>query len=139
MIDLMITDDHEMVRSAIRQFLSVQPNIRIVAEAGSGAEMLDKLHSAEVNLLMMDLQMPGICGAELIQCVKRAYPSLPILVLSAHNSTSTVVEVLKAGAAGFVSKNCLPAVLVDALHTVKTKGRYLEPGMGSHWAAIDAR
>ncbi len=132
----MIVDDHELVREAIQQFLKIQPSMAVVAEASCGAEMLKILRSVEVDLLILDLQMPGVSGAQLVKCVRTAYPALRMLVMSGYNDSSTVSQVLKAGASGFVSKNCKPSVFIEAVQRTATIGRYIEPEVAQRLAFI---
>lgn len=131
---LMITDDHALVRSALTQFMAMAPDIQVVDEASCGSELLDKLRTTKVDVLLLDMVMPGISGAELVARVKSAYPDLRILVLSMHDGTRIVLRAMKAGASGYVSKNVPPATLLDAIQKVATTGKYLSPDMAERLA-----
>lgn len=131
---LMITDDHELVRSGLVQFMSMSPDVKVVAEAGSGSELLEKLRSAQVDVLLLDLVMPGISGAELVARVRSAYPNLRILVLSMHNDTQTVLRAMKAGASGYITKNCSPQTLLEAIRKIAATGKYLDPEIAERLA-----
>lgn len=137
-IRLMLTDDHELVRSALKQFLILSAGVQVVAEASNGNELLEKLRTVEVDVLLLDLVMPGICNTELIARVRSAYPSLNILVLSMHNETKTVLRAMRAGASGFVSKNSSPTTLIEAIGKVASTGKFLEPEMAEHLAFASA-
>jgi len=130
----MITDDHELVRSGLVQFMSTSPDVQVVAEASCGSELLEKLRSVQVDVLLLDLVMPGICGAELVARVKGAHPGLRILVLSMHNDTQTVLRAMKAGASGYITKNCSPQTLLDAVRKIAATGKYLDPEMAERLA-----
>lgn len=130
----MITDDHELVRSGLVQFMAMSPDVRVVAEAGCGAELQEKLRSVQVDVLLLDLVMPGICGVELVARVRSANPNLRILVLSMQNDTQTVLRAMKAGASGFITKNCSPQMLIEAIRKVATTGKYLDPEMAERLA-----
>lgn len=108
--------------------------MRVVAEAGSGSELLEKLRTAAVDLLLLDLTMPGICGAELVARVRSAYPDLRVLVLSMHSDTQTVLRAMKAGASGYITKNSSPQNLLKAIHKVVETGKYLDPEMAERLA-----
>lgn len=131
---LMITDDHELVRSGLVQFMATFPDVQVVAEANCGADLLEKLRSVQVDVLLLDLVMPGICGAELVARVKGGNPNLRILVLSMHNDTQTVLRAMKAGASGYITKNCSPQTLLDAVRKVAATGKYLDPEMAERLA-----
>lgn len=128
-IKLLIVDDHELVRSAIKEFLAVHPDMDLVAEAGCGADLLGVLPAIQADVLLQDMEMPGICGAELIGRVKAEYPNLRILVLSMHYDAMTVHRAMKAGASGYISKACAPQMLIEAIRKVHNSGRYLESAM----------
>lgn len=131
---LMITDDHELVRSGLVQFMATAPDVQVVAEASCGADLLEKLRSVQVDVLLLDLVMPGICGAELVARVRSGNPNLRILVLSMHNDTQTVLRAMKAGASGYITKNCSPQTLLDAVRKIAATGKYLDPEMAERLA-----
>lgn len=131
---LMITDDHELVRSGLVQFMSMSPDVKVVAEAGCGSELLEKLRSVQVDVLLLDLVMPGISGAELVARVRSAHPNLRILVLSMHNDTQTVLRAMKAGASGYITKNCSPQTLLEAVRKIAATGKYLDPEIAERLA-----
>lgn len=131
---LMITDDHELVRSGLVQFMATSPDVQVVAEASCGADLLEKLRSVQVDVLLLDLVMPGICGAELVARVRGGNPNLRILVLSMHNDTQTVLRAMKAGASGYITKNCSPQTLLDAVRKIAATGKYLDPEMAERLA-----
>lgn len=131
---LMITDDHELVRSGLVQFMGTSPDVQVVAEASCGADLLEKLRSVQVDVLLLDLVMPGICGAELVARVRGGNPNLRILVLSMHNDTQTVLRAMKAGASGYITKNCSPQTLLDAVRKIAATGKYLDPEMAERLA-----
>lgn len=127
MTRLMITDDHELVRSGLVQFMSMSPDVKVVGEASCGSELLVKLRSVETDVLLLDLVMPGISGAELVARVRGAYPNLRILVLSMHDDPQTVLRAMKAGASGYITKNCSPQTLLEAIRKIAVTGKYLDP------------
>lgn len=139
MIRLMVVDDHELVRAGLIQYLGLCPDVKVVAEAGDGETLMEKLRTTPVDLVLLDLNMPGLCDADLIARLRSAYPDLPILVLSMHNETQTVMRAMKAGASGYISKNCMPPVLLDAIRKVIATGKYLPPNVAEQLAFASAR
>ncbi len=131
---LMVTDDHELIRSGLVQFLSTLPDIQVVAEASCGAETLEKLRVNNIDLLLLDLTMPGISGVELVSRVRSAYPNLRILVLSMHSDTQTVLRTMKAGASGYITKNSSPQKLLEAIRKVVVSGKFLDADMAEQLA-----
>lgn len=134
MIRLIIADDHELVRAGLTQYLGLSPDVKVVAEASDGSVLLEKLRNISVDLLLLDLNMPGLSDADLISRVRSAYPDLLILVLSMHNEVQTVLRAMKAGASGFISKNCTPPALLDAIRKVVATGKYLPPEIAEQLA-----
>ena len=133
-IRLMITDDHELVRAGLVQFLGSSPGIDVVAEASDGAELLEKLRATPIDLLLLDMTMPGISGEDLISRIKNIYPDMHILVLSMHNESQIVLRAMKAGASGYICKDCSPQTLLEAIRKVVTTGKYLDPEMAERLA-----
>lgn len=137
-IRLLVTDDHELVRAGLVQYLGISPGIEVVAEAANGTELLEKLRSTSVDLLLLDMTMPGMSGEELIERVKQAYPDLHILVHSMHNEIQVVRRAMKAGASGYISKDCTPQALFNAIRETIETGKYLNPAIAEQLAYTTA-
>ena len=103
------------------------PDVLVVAEAIDGGEVLDCLCKQPVDLLLLDLNMPGISGADLIRRVRGHWATLPILVLSMHNEPQVAAQMLKAGATGYITKDCEPDLLLAAIRKVASNNRYIAP------------
>ncbi|EGI76966.1 response regulator [Hylemonella gracilis] len=127
MIRVMIADDHAIVRGGLRQLLSLAPDIEVQAEAVDGAQVLEGLRRELPDLLLLDVNMPGLSGPDLIARVKSHWPTLPILVLSMHNEGQVAARVLKAGASGYVTKDSEMEVLLAAIRKVAGGGKYIVP------------
>jgi DNA-binding NarL/FixJ family response regulator len=127
MIELIIADDHAIVRSGLKQIFALAPDIKVACEAVNGGEVLEQLRRVRVDLLLLDLNMPGISGANLIARVKSHWAELPVLVLSMHNEPQVAVRALKAGANGYITKDCEPDILLAAIRKVAAKGKYIAP------------
>ena len=115
MLRIIHADDREMMRHAIAQFMLRNPNVTMVAQASSGNELLQKLQVIETDLVLTDWNMPGVDGEELIGRIKNTFPSVPILVHSADDDAHTRNRALNAGASCFISKNCPPKILLQAI------------------------
>jgi DNA-binding NarL/FixJ family response regulator len=139
MIRLVIADDHAIVRGGLKQFFSMTPGLEVVAEAVDGAEVLACVRQHELDLLLLDLNMPGVSGADLIARVRAQRPTLPILVLSMHNEPLVAARVLKAGANGYVTKDSELDVLLAAIRKVAAGGRFIVPELAEQmvFAASD--
>jgi DNA-binding NarL/FixJ family response regulator len=130
MIRLVLADDHAIVRSGLTQIFSLLPDIEVLAEATNGSEVLEMLHKyAQIDLILLDLNMEGISGADLIARIKAHRPALPVLVLSMHNEPQVATRMLRAGANGYITKDCNPDILLAAMRRVAAGGKYIEPGL----------
>jgi DNA-binding NarL/FixJ family response regulator len=127
MVNVLIADDHAIVRRGLGQILTTCADLKVVGEAGSGAEVLAKLRTCQAELLLLDLSMPGVSGIDLVRRVHAEYPALPILVVSIHNETQVVSRALRAGAAGYVTKDSEPDVLMAAIRKLAAGGRFIDP------------
>lgn len=135
-IRLGITDDHELVRAGLVQYLGGAPDIEVVVEASNGTELLEKLRTTSLDLLLLDMTMPGRSGTDLISYIKNLYPGVRILVLSMHNEIQVVMRAMKAGASGYLCKDCSPQVLREAIQEVMKTGKYLHPSMAQQLAYV---
>lgn len=125
MTRVLIADDHPMVRAGIRQLLSEDPTITEIGEAGSGNETLQRLRANEWNLLLLDINMPDRNGLDILRNVGASYPKTKVLVLSGFAERLYALNVLKAGASGYLPKECAPAELLAAIRTVMNGRRYV--------------
>ncbi|MBI3531134.1 MAG: response regulator transcription factor [Burkholderiales bacterium] len=127
MIRLLIADDHAIVRSGLKQVFSLAPDLEVVGEAINGNEVLAFLRQQIPDLLLLDINMPGLSGPDLIARVKAHWADLPILVLSMHNEVQVAARVLKAGANGYVTKDSEMDVLLGAIRRVAGGGKFIAP------------
>ena len=107
MADLLIVDDHEIVRAGIRRLVENTPNLNIVADLGSGEEAYQFLQKNKVDLIIMDVSMPGKGGIETTNQIKKRFPKIKILMLSMHDNSMIIDKAIKAGADGYILKNDL--------------------------------
>jgi len=123
-VRIMIVDDQEMIRLGLRGILAAQQDIDVVADAGDGLQALNLLESHEVDVVLMDLRMPGIDGVETTRRIREKFSpeQLRILVFTTFDNDENVFAALKAGANGFLSKGASPAELVAGIQDVATGG-----------------
>lgn len=127
MIHILIADDHAIVRGGLKQIVATTADIVVAGEAANGAEVMEKLRTCQVDLLLLDMTMPGISGVGLIRRVRTEQPALPILVLSIHNEAQVVSRALRAGATGYVTKDSDPEILLAAIRKLAAGGRFIDP------------
>lgn len=127
MIDIIIADDHKLVRQGLKQIMALAPDMRIVGEAGNGQELQALLPQCHCQVLLLDMTMPGIAGVDLIKRIRLLAAAPLILVLSMHNEGQLVSRALKAGAAGYLTKDSDPELLIAAIRKVAAGGRYIDP------------
>jgi DNA-binding NarL/FixJ family response regulator len=125
MIRVAIVDDHAIVRRGLRQFLSDEIGLAVVAEAANGREALDIVRAAEVDVMLVDLSMPGQGGVEVLAAIKARAPDLPVLILSGFSEQQYATAMLKQGASGYLSKDCEPEEIARAIRTVFRGRRYI--------------
>jgi len=127
MIKILIADDHAIVRGGLKQIIATTADIVVSGEAAQGSEVVDKLRTCDIDLLLLDMTMPGISGVDLIRRVRAEQPALPVLVLSIHNEAQVVSRALRAGATGYVTKDSDPEVLLAAIRKLAAGGRFIDP------------
>ncbi len=127
MIRILLADDHAILRKGLKQLFSLEADLEVASEASNGAEVLQTLREHEFDLVLLDMSMEGISGAELIKSVKALKPALPILVLSMHKVMQVATLAIKAGADGYITKDSEPEILLAAIRKVAGGGKYLSP------------
>ncbi|NKI74890.1 response regulator transcription factor [Dickeya sp. CFBP 2040] len=139
LIKLMIADDHVIMREGLKQIFSLDENLEVVAEAGTGSQVLAQLREHQIDLLLLDMSMPGICGEELIMRIVAQYPRLPILVLSMYSEPQIALRVLKSGALGYIAKDKDPEALLSAIRRVAQGGRYIDHNIAEQIVFADCQ
>jgi len=133
---LRVVDDHAIVRSGIRRLLGNRDDIQVL-EAASGEQAMSVVAANSVQLIVLDLNLPGLGGLELLRRLARAAPKTPILVFSQHAEAIYATKALEAGARGFVSKNALPEEFLEAIDAVLAGGVAIEKGVQREMAMRD--
>jgi two-component system invasion response regulator UvrY len=135
MIRVILADDHGVVREGIKRLLEERNGITVVAEAGSGAELLAELRRTPTDVIVLDIAMPGPGIVETLRQVKALQPRARALVLTAHPESDYAVRVLRAGAAGYLTKDRSLDQLLEAIRRVYRGGMYVSPALGEALAA----
>ncbi len=129
MIRVIIADDHAVVRRGLSQIINESPGMEVVAEAEDGGEAIDRVRDTDLDVLVLDLNMPGRSGFDALNHLKAERPDLPVLVLSMHAEDQYAVRVLRAGASGYMSKESAPDELIRAIRRVASGNRYVSPAV----------
>ncbi|MBA3665049.1 MAG: response regulator transcription factor [Bacteroidetes bacterium] len=126
-VNIFLVEDHDIVRQGIRALLNDESGITVVGEACNGAEALTKLKHLTPNVVLMDMNMPVMGGLECTRKLKISHPDLKVLVLSMHDHESHLIDMLDAGAQGYIVKNTSKDELVFAIKKVAGNGVYMGP------------
>ena len=131
---VIIADDHPVVRQGLRQMLAVEQDLQVVGEARNGQEVVDLSRRIPWEVAVLDYNMPGKNGLELIKELRQRYPGRAVLILSMYPEDRYAVRALKAGASGYLTKESAPDELVSAIRKVAGGGRYVTPTLGEKLA-----
>jgi len=134
MIRIVIADDHTIVREGLKQVLSAAADLSVVGEAQNGHEVLERVRELDFEVLLLDMSMPGRGGIELIKQVRGEKPKLRILVLSMHQEQQYAVRAIRAGAAGYLTKDSASAQLVSAIRKVAAGGAFITDAVAQQLA-----
>jgi DNA-binding NarL/FixJ family response regulator len=127
MIRVLVADDHAVVRKGLSQIIEEAPGIELAAEAASGAEVLTLMREQSFDIVMLDINMPGMDGLDALKQIRSEHPDQAVLVLSMHAEEHYAVRVLRAGARGYLNKESAADELVEALRRVSEGKRYVSP------------
>ena len=125
--NILIADDHELVRESMREMLQSEPHLQVLAEARDGQEIIELCRLQRPDLVLMDVGMPKVNGFEASQTIKTELPTTKVLMMSAHFGPFYTSEVERVGADGYVTKLCTVQALVDAIEGVLLRGHSLYP------------
>jgi DNA-binding NarL/FixJ family response regulator len=128
-IRIVLADDHEIVREGLRHLLVTEPGFEVVGEAADGRNVVRVAQELQPDLIIMDVGMPHLNGIEATRLLRTKVPYAKILTLSMHATHDTIVEVLKAGASGYVLKEAAFKELIFAIKAVMTNQTYLSPAI----------
>ncbi|HYQ73262.1 MAG TPA: UvrY/SirA/GacA family response regulator transcription factor [Gammaproteobacteria bacterium] len=134
MINTMLVDDHDLVRSGIRRLLEDVRDIKVMAEAENGEEAIRMVRRHAPDVILMDVSMPGIGGLEATRKIIRSLPDMKIIVVSIHDDDPFPARLLEAGASGYIPKGCSVDEIVAAIRAVHQGQQYLSPGIARQLA-----
>jgi DNA-binding NarL/FixJ family response regulator len=128
-IKIGIVDDHAIVRAGLKQFLSEMVDMRVVGEASTGREAIDLVRTTEMDVIIMDLSMPGQSGIDALAMIRAKAPDVGILILSGYPEEQYAVNLIRQGASGYLNKECEPMEIVTAIRTIALGRRYISPSV----------
>ena len=129
MINVLVADDHPVVRKGLVLALSEATGIKVTGEASSGNQVIEKLRKNTYDILLLDLSMPGKSGIDVLNEMKQLKDKPPVLILSTYPENQYALRAIKAGASGYLTKNCEPEVLIEAIKKVSAGGTYLSEAL----------
>ena len=131
---IIIADDHELIREGLKKVLVKNSEIEVVAEAASSWELLEILSKKEVDIVVLDISMPGKSGLETLRDIKNYYPKVKTLILSMHPEERFAIRALKSGASGYLSKQSAAKELENALLKIMHGGKYISNAVAEQLA-----
>lgn len=135
-IKLLLADDHDVVRTGLRTFLESQGGFQVVAEAHDGLEAIERTRETHPAIVLMDITMPGMDGLEATRQLKKLCPDSQVLALTVHDDKQYFMEMLAAGASGYLTKQAAADELVAAIHSIARGDVYLQPAL-ARWLLED--
>jgi len=134
MTRLLVVDDHQIVRAGLKSLLSDYKEFTVAGEAGSGVDAVKMVREANWDVVLLDISMPDMNGIEALTQIKRMKPELPVLILTMHPEDQYAINMLRAGASGYLCKHSTPEALISAIRTVLSGRRYISPELGDQLA-----
>ncbi|HET9331209.1 MAG: response regulator [Steroidobacterales bacterium] len=129
MARVLVADDHAMIRAGLRQWLEQDRSIEAIAEASTGAETLQQLRDGRWDLVILDINMPDRSGIDILRHIRSGYPDTRVLVISGFSEKQYAINVLRAGAAGYLAKDQAPEEFMRAVHTVLAGRRFVSAAL----------
>lgn len=126
-IRLVIADDHALLRQGIKNVLELEPDFQVIGEAGDGEEAVKKIAELRPDILLLDINMPKLNGLEVTRKLRDSQNSTKVVILTIHDDENYVLEVVKAGAAGYLLKDIEPGMLIKAIRTVYEGESFIYP------------
>ncbi|MGV0983162.1 MAG: response regulator transcription factor [Limnohabitans sp.] len=139
-VRVLLCDDHKIVREGLKMVLADDPAVQVVAEADTGPTVLDAVQTLQgprgIDVVLLDIAMPGMDGLDVLQTLRRDWPGLPVLMLSTYPEKQYAVRCIKLGASGYLNKSTDPDALMAALHRVAAGGMHVTPGTAEALASL---
>jgi two-component system response regulator NreC len=128
-IKLLLVDDHQVVRTGLRMLLEGQPDMKIIGEAESGLQALEKARELSPDVVVMDITLPDISGIEATKRIKELFPDISVVALTIHEDEQYFFEMLQAGASGYVPKRAAPEDLITSIRAASVGEIYIYPSL----------
>jgi len=142
-VRVLLGDDHRIVREGLKMVLADEPRIEVVAEADTGPGVLDQVQQFQgcqgLDVVLLDIAMPGLDGLEVLQKLRQGWPGLPVLMLSTYPEKQYAVRCIQQGAAGYLNKSTDPDELISALLRVAAGGLHVTPATAEALASLVSR
>jgi len=139
MIEVIIADDHPIVRAGLKQIIMEENDITVSEECANGPDLLNQVRRRDFDVVLLDLTMPGMEGIDVLKQLKIEKPHLPVIILTIHPETQYALRILKAGAAGYLTKTSAADELINAIRKVHRGGKYISTTLAEKIAfALDA-
>lgn len=135
-IRLLLVDDHEVIRVGLKTFLDTQPDLETIAEAGTGEAAIELAMKTRPDVILMDITMPGMDGMEATRRLQSLCPGCRVLALTVHDDKQYFMQMLAAGASGYITKQAAAEELVEAIHAIAAGNVYLQPAL-ARWLLED--
>jgi two-component system invasion response regulator UvrY len=139
-VRVLLCDDHKIVREGLKMVLADDPAVQVVAEADTGSAVLDAVQTLQgprgIDVVLLDIAMPGMDGLDVLQTLRRDWPGLPVLMLSTYPEKQYAVRCIKLGASGYLNKSTDPDALMAALHRVAAGGMHVTPSTAEALASL---
>ena len=136
MIKILIVDDHPVVRRGLREMLADAGDIFIGGEAGTAAEAMQLVRAERFDVVVLDISLPGGNGIDLIDTIRRERPEARVLILTVFSEEQYAVRAIRAGAAGFLTKESAAEKLIEAIRKIASGGRYVTPELAETLASM---
>lgn len=125
-IQIIIADDHALIRKAFISLLKEMRNVYVINEASNGKELLNILRNQIPDVVLLNYKMPLMDGREALQIIKSKYPQVKVIMMSSHDNQDVIIDLITKGANGFVSKSSAPEMLFKTILRVQNEGHYFE-------------
>lgn len=129
MINVMLADDHVLIREGIKQLLEFDGSMKVIAEASDGIECLEKLKNVKPDIILLDINMPNMNGIDVLKELKEKNDPLKVLILTVHSEVEYLVKAVDIGANGYILKDSGSAELKQAINAVIDEGSYIQPNL----------
>jgi DNA-binding NarL/FixJ family response regulator len=132
---IIIADDHALIRKGLKEILQQVEGLVLLDEAQNGSELLLKIEENDYDIIVLDISMPGKSGLDVLKDLRRIKPEIPVLILSVYPEEQYAIRVLKAGAAGYLTKDSAPDELVSAIKKIVNGGKYISASLAEMLAS----